>query len=179
MLPDAFESMVHLEEFGVWYCLQIKILPSFITLFSKLKVLRLDHMSSLESLPTLNTLKMLSILSIKKCNLIKKLPNSFTSSDAFPSLKEFDCSSSGLVEFPEVEDGAMPMLQILNLDDTHVKSLPNTLIYLKNLKIVYICEDRFDDCCKQFKNTWLLKNCSLFSKGKMIEGSNCCPFCKY
>jgi hypothetical protein len=170
--------MVQLEEFGVWNCPWIKILPSFITLFSKLKVLRLDGMSSLESLPALNTLKMLSILSIKKCDLIKKLPNSFTSSDAFPSLEEFDCLSSGLLEFPEVEDGAMPMLQKLNLDDTHVKSLPNTLIYLKNLKIVYICEDRFDDCCKQFKNTWLLKNCSLFSKGKMIKGSNYCQCCK-
>jgi Leucine-rich repeat (LRR) protein len=166
-LPNAFEAMVHLEEFGVWHCPKIKILPSFITFFSKLKVLRLGHISSLESLPTLNTLKMLSILSIKGCNLIKKLPNSFTSSNAFPSLKEFDCLSSGLVEFPEVEDGAMPMLQILNLDNTHVKSLPNTLIYLKNLKIVYIDKDRFDDFYKQFKNTWLLKNCSLFSKGTM------------
>jgi Leucine-rich repeat (LRR) protein len=79
-------------------------------------------------------------------------------------LKEFDCSSSGLVEILEVENGAMPMLQILNLDDTDIKSLPNTLIYLKNLKVVYICEDRFDNLCKQFKNTWLSKKISSFFK---------------
>jgi Leucine-rich repeat (LRR) protein len=180
-LPDAFRSMVCLEEFWVWYCFSIKILPSFITLFSKLKVLRVDHMPSLESLPALNTLKMLSILSIKGCKLIKKLPDSFTSSDAFPSLKEFDCSRSGLVEFSKVEDGAMPMLEILNLDDTYIKSLPNTFVYLKNLEVVYICEDRLDDLCKQFKNSWLSKKFSHFSKGEMIYdfvSSNQCPCCE-
>jgi Leucine-rich repeat (LRR) protein len=67
-------------------------------------------------------------------------------------LKKLNCLSSGLVEFPEVEDGAMPKLQILNLNRTNIKSLPDTLIYLKNLKVVYICHD---DLCKKFENTWL------------------------
>jgi len=155
-LADAIQSMVCLEEFWVCYCGQMKILPSVVTLFSKLKVLKLDGMDSLESLPTLNTLKMLSTLSIRDCRSIKKLPDSFTSSDAFPSLKELDCFGSGLVEFSEVEDGAMPNLQILNLDTTSIKSLPNTLIYLKNLKLVYVCQDEFDDFCKKFENSWLL-----------------------
>jgi Leucine-rich repeat (LRR) protein len=161
-LPDVMQSMVHLEEFWVCCCERIKILPSFITLFSKLKVLRLDGMSSLESLPALNTLKMLSTLSIKGCESIKKLPDSFTSSDAFPSLKELDCLGSGLVEFSEVEDGAMPKLQILNLDCTDIKSLPDTLIYLKNLKVVYICQDGFDDLCEKFKNSWLSGKFEMF-----------------
>jgi len=156
ILPDAIQSMVCLEEFWVCSCGQMKILPSVITLFSKLKVLKLEGMSSLESLPALNTLKMLSSLSIRLCNSIKKLPDSFTSSDAFPSLKELDCSGSGLIEFSEVEDGAMPKLQILNLDTRNIKSLPDTLIYLKNLKVVYICQDEFDDFCKKFENSWLL-----------------------
>jgi hypothetical protein len=77
-------------------------------------------------------------------------------------LKELDCSSFGLVEFSEVENGAMPMLQILNLDHTHIKNLPNTLIYLKNLKVVYICEDGFDDLCKKFENSCLSKKFSHF-----------------
>jgi Leucine-rich repeat (LRR) protein len=161
-LPDAFQSMVHLEEFWVWDCQLFRILPSFITLFSKLKVLRLDRMSSLENLPALNTLKMLSTLSIKECKLIKKLPDSFTSSDAFPSLKELDCLGSGLVEFSEVEDGAMPKLQILNFDCTDIKSLPDTLIYLKNLKVVYICQDGFGDLCEKFKNSWLSGKFEIF-----------------
>jgi len=155
-LPDAILSMMCLEEFGVRSCGRMEILPSVITLFSKLKVLKLEGMSSLESLPALNTLKMLSTLSIRGCISIKKLPNSFTSSDAFPSLKELDCSGSRLIEFSEVEDGAMPKLQILNLDTLNIKSLPDTLIYLKNLKVVYICQDEFHDFCKKFENSWLL-----------------------
>ncbi len=149
-------------EFSILACLRITILPSCITLFSKLKVFKLVHLSYLGSLPAFNTLKVLSTLTIRCCRSIKKLPDSFTSSDAFPSLKELDCSSFGLVEFSEVENGAMPMLQILNLDHTHIKNLPNTLIYLKNLKVVYICEDGFDDLCKKFENSCLSKKFSHF-----------------
>jgi Leucine-rich repeat (LRR) protein len=153
-LPDAIQSMGHLEEFWLYSCQQIKILPSVITLFSKLKVLRLNYMP-LESLPALNTLKILSTLSIASCRSIKKLPDSFASSDAFPSLKKLDCSNSGLVEFSKVEDGAMPKLQILYLSCRNIKSLPDTLKNLKNLKEVYIWEGRFDTLCEKFKNTWL------------------------
>jgi Leucine-rich repeat (LRR) protein len=148
--------MVHLEEFSVCFGEQIKILPSLITFLSKLKVLKLGGVSFLESLPALNTLEMLSTSSIGCCKSIKKLADSFTSSNAFPSLKELDCFSSGLVEFSEVEDGAMPNLEILNLNHTYIKSLPDTLIYLKSVKVVYICEDGFDDLCKKFENSWLL-----------------------
>jgi Leucine-rich repeat (LRR) protein len=160
-VPDGIQSMLHLEEFSICQCKHIKILPSFITLFSKLKMLKLYDMFSLESLPALNTLKMLSTLSIEGCKLIKKLPDSFRSSDAFPSLKKLNCFNSGLVEFLEVEDGAMSKLQELNLDLTNIKSLPKTLIYLKNLKVVYICKDRFDDLCKKFENSWLSGKFSL------------------
>jgi Leucine-rich repeat (LRR) protein len=160
-VPDGIQSMLHLEKFTIRVCEQIKILPSFITLFSKLKVLKLYGIFSLENLPALNTLKMLSTLSIRCCKSIKRLPDSFTSSDAFPSLKKLDCYVSGLVEFSEVRDGAMPKLEVLNLDVTNIKSLPETLIYLKNLKVVYVCKDRFDDLCEQFKNTWLLEKFSL------------------
>jgi Leucine-rich repeat (LRR) protein len=132
MLPDAIQSMVCLEKFSIMDCERIKILPLFITLFSKLKLLRLDEMS-LESLPALNTLKMLSTLSIMGCKLIKKLPKSFTSSGAFPSLVELNCENSGLVEFSDVEDGSMPKLQILNLYGTNIEILP-CVIYLRNLK---------------------------------------------
>jgi Leucine-rich repeat (LRR) protein len=151
-LPDAIQSMVCLEEFWVYSCTRIKILPSCIPLFSKLKVLTLNNLFSLESLPALNTLKMLSTLEITNCRLIKKFPDSFTSSDAFPSLKELNCYLSGFVEFPEVEDGAMLKLQILHLDYTNIKSLPDTLIYLKNLEVVHIGHK---DLCKKFENTWL------------------------
>jgi Leucine-rich repeat (LRR) protein len=156
-LPNAIQSMVHLEELSIWGCEEFQILPSFITLFSKLKVLKLVELCSLESLPALNTLEVLSTLHISACTSMKKLPNSFTSSGAFPSLEKLDCSDSGLVEFLEVEEAAMPKLQILNLNRTNIKSLPDTLIYLKNLKEVHICKDIFDDTCKKFENTSLSK----------------------
>ncbi|KAH9549403.1 hypothetical protein CY35_10G017600 [Sphagnum magellanicum] len=154
-LPDTIQSMVHLEELTVTYCERIKILPSFITLFSKLKELTLVGMSSLDSLPALNTLELLSTLCIVRCQSIKKLPVSFTSSNAFPSLEKLYCYECGLDEFLEVENGAMPKLQILDLQDTNIKSLPDTLIYLTNLKVVKICEDGFDGLCEKFKSTWL------------------------
>ncbi len=156
-LPNAIQSMVHLEELSIWGCEEFQILPSFITLFSKLKVLKLVEMCSLESLLALNTLEVLSTLHHSACTSMKKLPNSFTSSGAFPSLEKLDCSDSGLVEFLEVEEAAMPKLQILNLNRTNIKSLPDTLIYLKNLKEVHICKDIFDDTCKKFENTSLSK----------------------
>jgi Leucine-rich repeat (LRR) protein len=53
----------------------------------------------------------------------------------------------------------MPKLQILNLNCTNIKSLPDTLENLKNLKVVYIWEGRFDDLCEKFKNTWLSSKC--------------------
>ncbi|KAH8947009.1 hypothetical protein BDL97_11G017500 [Sphagnum fallax] len=151
-VPDAIQSMVCLEEFSIFNCKRIKILPACIPLFSKLKTLVLAGLSSLESFPALNTLKLLSTLYIYDCKLIRKLPDSFTSSDAFPSLKEFTCMLSGLIEFPKVEDGAMPKLQMLNLDRTNIEKLPDTLIYLKNLDVVFICHY---DLCKKFENTWL------------------------
>jgi Leucine-rich repeat (LRR) protein len=157
MLPNAIQSMVNLESFYLRYCERVRILPSFITLFSKLKVLDLRYMGSLENLPALNTLKMLSILSIQGCRGIKKLPKSFTSADAFPNLEELNCYGSGLVEFSEVEDGAMPKLRILSLLDTSINSLPDTLIYLKNLKEVKIRQHQFDNLCKKFHNSWLFK----------------------
>jgi hypothetical protein len=64
----------------------------------------------------------------------------------------------------------MPMLRKIVLDDICIKSLLNTLIYLKNLKVMYICEDGFYDLCKKFENSWLSKKISHFSKGKMIHG---------
>jgi Leucine-rich repeat (LRR) protein len=154
-LPDGIQLMVRLEDMTVSSCERIKILPQFITLFSNLKDLKLCRVSSLEGLPALNTLKMLSTLWIQ-CKSIKQLPVSFTSSDAFPSLNELNCCGCGLVEFSKVEDGAMRKLQILDLDLTNIKRLPDTLIYLQNLKVVYIRQDRFDDLCKNFENTWLL-----------------------
>ncbi|KAH9549416.1 hypothetical protein CY35_10G018700 [Sphagnum magellanicum] len=124
-LPDAIQSLVRLEEFSIWDCNRIKILPAFITLLSELKLLQLNRMSSLERLPALNTLKMLSTLRIRRCKSIKKLPDSFTSSGAFPSLKILDCSGSGLVEFLDVQYGCMPKLQILLLGGTNIKRLPH------------------------------------------------------
>lgn len=159
ILSDAMQAMVNLEDFNLRNGEAIKSVPSWITSFSKLKVLKLVQMSSLESLPALNTLKMLSTLSIEGCNLIRKLPNSFASLDAFPSLKELVCSNSGLVELPKLENGAMPKLQMLDLRFCqYFKRLPLTLNFLKNLRVVkiYNCTIEFHNLCKEdFQNSWL------------------------
>jgi len=71
-----------------------------------------------------------------ECRTLKYLPRSFTSCGAFPALiclKLDDCES--LVEFPEVDEGALPKLQTLNFRRcTSLKHLPLSLEILTSLR---------------------------------------------
>jgi hypothetical protein len=75
----------------------------------------------------------------------ERLPGSFTCRGAFPALIEFKLQGCiNLVEFPEVEGGAIPKLQTLYLNGCDpLGSLPLSLKVQTNLKNLHLlgCTD--------------------------------------
>jgi hypothetical protein len=85
---------------------------------------------------------------------IKELPQSYTRRGAFPALNLFILGQSKLLEFPEVEEGAMPKLQLLDFDDCiFLHTLPASISLLtsiqtidlgsKNEKLITSCKTNF------------------------------------
>jgi hypothetical protein len=127
-------------------------LPHNISALTNLKVLELT-LENVRILPAgmAYSLKQLQNLRLYYMYSLEYLPKSFTSCDAFPALIEFRielCSS--LVEFPEVQVGALPYLRNLAFDMCHsLETLPLSLELLTNLrKITFLnCRERVKDSC--------------------------------
>jgi hypothetical protein len=83
---------------------------------------------------------------------LEYLPRSFTRCGAFPALIEFRIGSYlRLVEFPEVDEGALPKLQTLNISAcTFLGTLPLSLEVLTSLRnlILWDCLDTLKDSCR-------------------------------
>jgi len=83
---------------------------------------------------------------------LEYLPRSFTYRGAFPALITFSLSCCvTLVEFPEVDEGALPKLQTLDLTNCEsLGSLPLSLEVLTSLRklTVRYCKDTLKDSCK-------------------------------
>jgi hypothetical protein len=109
-------------------------LPHNICRLTKLKNLEL---SFVETLPHEmgHALKQLKRLELEFWNL-KYLPRSFTCCGAFPALICLNLNyCMNLVEFPEVDEGALPKLQTLGFYGCHsLKRLPLSLEFLTSLK---------------------------------------------
>jgi hypothetical protein len=93
-------------------------LPHTISALTNLKILELA-LVNIKTLPAgmAYSLKQLQELTLYMLEKLEHLPKSFTSCGAFPALIEFHidmCSS--LVEFPEVDEGALPNLRLLRFD---------------------------------------------------------------
>jgi len=107
-----------------------------ISALSNLKILYLN-LRNLTTLPANmpHCLMQLQELDIDNRKSLKYLPKSFTRCGAFPALISLKIQCTGLVEFPEVEDGALCKLRILQFGYCHsLKTLPLSLNYLTNLK---------------------------------------------
>jgi Leucine-rich repeat (LRR) protein len=103
---------------------------------------------ALENFPRLDSL----VLSLS----IKELPRSFTRRGAFPTLQSFDLRHSGLAEFPEVEEGAMPKLQSLDFDDcTFLHTLPASISLLISIQTINLGrnEKLMTSCKTNFRNS--------------------------
>jgi hypothetical protein len=98
------------------------------------------------------SLKQLQELSLCILKKLEYLPTSFTCCYAFPALTELRmdmCSS--LVEFPEMEEGALPNLTILQFDMCYsLETLPLSLELLTSLREIAIlnCEERMKESCR-------------------------------
>jgi hypothetical protein len=83
---------------------------------------------------------------------LEYLPRSFTCCGAFPALTEFligYCRS--LVEFPEVDEGALPKLRRLEFNGCEsLETLPLSLEVLTSLRklILLDCEETLEDSCR-------------------------------
>jgi Leucine-rich repeat (LRR) protein len=98
---------------------------------------------------SLNQLQEFSLYDMKR---LEYLPKSFTSCNAFPGLigfKIYHCDS--LVEFPEVDEGALPNLRVLKffMCDS-LGSLPLSLEVLPSLRkiLLFCCGETMEDSCR-------------------------------
>ncbi|CAM6059447.1 unnamed protein product [Sphagnum tenellum] len=120
-----------------------------------LECVELTNCPNLVCLPALDSLPRLGSLFLRLS--IKELPRSFTRRGAFPTLKLFDLRHSGLAEFPEVEEGAMPKLQWLDFDDCiFLHTLPASISLLISIQTVNLGsrnEKLMTSCKTNFRNS--------------------------
>jgi len=112
-------------------------LPHNISALTKLKVLELG-LENIKTLPAEMPYWFIQVekLELWKSESLEALPRSFTCCGAFPALIAFQiCFFSRLVEFPEVDEGALPKLQTLGLG-----SLPLSLEILSCLSNLILCD---------------------------------------
>ncbi|KAH8956560.1 hypothetical protein BDL97_07G045700 [Sphagnum fallax] len=120
----------------------------------------LTNCPNLVSLPTLDTLPRLHSLILRLS--IKKLPQSFTHRGAFPALNLFNLGQSKIVEFPEVEEDAMPKLQWLDFNDCiSLHTLPASISLLTSIQTINLGsknEKLMTSCQTNFSNSPIRKS---------------------
>ncbi|KAH8956158.1 hypothetical protein BDL97_07G024800 [Sphagnum fallax] len=101
--------------------------------------------------------KQLKDLDLRRCRNLEYLPRSFTCCGAFPALVRIKLGScEKLVEFPEVDEGALPRLQILDLSHCDsLRSLPLSLELLTSLRELDLegSEKAFDSCRTNYEKS--------------------------
>jgi hypothetical protein len=128
-------------------------LPHNICALTKLKILELG-LENVKTLPAemAYSLKQLQELHLWYLDSLEYLPRSFTCCDAFPSLILFRILCPSLVEFPEVDEGALPKLGRLDFDCCYsLETLPLSLEKLTSLRelMVISCEKTLKDSCRR------------------------------
>jgi Leucine-rich repeat (LRR) protein len=146
----SFENICELSsltELSIWEVVKI---PHNISALSNLKILHLK-LRNLTTLPVnmphwLMQLQELFIVDEErfiyrpKSLRLWNLPKSFTRCGAFPALINLKIHCTSLLEFPEVEDGALSKLRILQFDNCYrLEKLPLSLNYLTSLKKLILC----------------------------------------
>jgi hypothetical protein len=125
-----------------------------------LEGVELTNCPNLVCLPALDSLPRLHSLILKLS--IEKLPQSFTHRAAFPALNLFNLGHSKIVEFPEVEEGAMPKLHWLDFDNCiSLHTLPISISLLTSIQTINLGsnnEKLMTSCQTNFSNSPIRKS---------------------
>ncbi|GLJ20159.1 hypothetical protein SUGI_0365910 [Cryptomeria japonica] len=153
-LPPLSEKMLamkdleflHLEKFAV---------PNWICGFSNLMQLELWDCHCAEY-PALEMMPNLIKLDIWRNDICKALPKGFGKSKGFPQLLFLNIQGcSVLEEFLELEEGAMPHLEILRVFRCpNLKKVPSGLEHLRSLKECHFGRTGVDDMLKEGEELW-------------------------
>jgi hypothetical protein len=151
----SFEDIFELSSLTELSISKVVKTPHNISALSNLKILYLRFQNSTLPANMPHWCIQLQQLQIDNfCKGLKYLPKSFTRCGAFPALINLKLHCTGLVEFPEVEDGALSKLRILQFGYCHsLKTLPLSLNYLTSLKKLILFN------CPKIHNIPCMQNC--------------------
>jgi len=155
--------------------LQLNDCPNLVNLTlndcPNLEDVELTNCPNLICLPALDSFLRLRSLVLRLS--IKELPQSFTRRGAFPALNLFNLGQSKLVEFPEVQEGAMPKLQCLVFDDClFLHTLPTSISLLTSIQTIDLGsnnEKLITSCKTNFKNSTIRKKFIVDGKALIPE----------
>jgi len=134
-------------------------LPHNISSLPKLKLLQV--WLETETLPAEMSYRCTQLQELElESSILEYLPRSFTCPGAFPALIRLSLSCWNLVEFPEVDEGALPKLRTLDLTRCwSLRTLPLSLQLLTSLSslIVVNCGGMLKNSCRkncEMSSTW-------------------------
>ncbi|GLJ20163.1 hypothetical protein SUGI_0366060 [Cryptomeria japonica] len=150
-LSEKMLAMKDLEFLRLWGF----AVPNWICGFSNLMQLELYDCHCVEY-PALEMMPNLIKLEIWENDICKALPKGFGKSKGFPQLLFLEIRGfSVLEEFLELEDGAMPNLEILNVFlCPNLKKVPSGLEPLRSLKECHFRKTGVDDMLKEGEELW-------------------------
>ncbi|KAJ0641956.1 putative leucine-rich repeat domain superfamily [Helianthus annuus] len=132
-LPEDLGQLECLEELYLTNT-EVKHLPSSICMLKHLKTLRLPVRKYLEKLPEdVGQLESLEILHLNFSVNLREIPNSICK---LKCLKELDLEGCERLEKLPEELGNLKCLQYLNVRDTGITQLPQSIYSVKGLNIV-------------------------------------------
>jgi hypothetical protein len=158
----SFEDICKLSALTELSIYQVVKISHNISALSNLKILHLD-LWNLTTLPAnmphwcvhLQQLQLQQRGEIGHRNILEYLPKSFTRCGAFLALIKLKIYCRWLVEFPEVEDGALSKLRILEFGMCYsLKTLPLSLNYLTSLKKLILRDCRkilYKSCMQNYE----------------------------
>jgi Leucine-rich repeat (LRR) protein len=149
----SFEDICELSSLTELSITEVVKIPHNISALSNLKKLFLD-LQFWTILPPNMPHWCIQLQQLEICNTdgLKYLPNSFTRCGGFPALINLKILCGGLVEFPEVEEGAVSKLRILQFSGCSLlETLPLSLNNLTSLKrlILSTCRQKLYESCMQ------------------------------
>ncbi|KAH9558269.1 hypothetical protein CY35_07G129200 [Sphagnum magellanicum] len=114
----------------------------------------------IKTLPANMSDRCIQLQELELCSsILKYLPRSFTHYGAFPALIRLNLSCCNLVEFPEVDEGALPKLKTLDLTGCKsLTSIPDSLNFVTSLNKLIVVDCEWYVC--EMSSTWKMRDIS-------------------